>query len=119
MAFWTWDDEPIHIERVELWRGTNNYSVTVCDAFGGGYALEVTATDELAAFSAAIEIVKWRRKMLRHIIWAGVVVVLGLFLCLGYGCSRPTDMDQCLKAGKTYIQQEVNSPAVSNVVACR
>lgn len=81
---------------------TSTYAVRYVTWAGTDSVLEIHATDEMAAYVEAKRILRRGEKVEKYITVALTVVVLGLFTLMGYGCSRPSDMEACIAAGKNW-----------------
>jgi hypothetical protein len=111
------DDSLVVIKRVSP-IGEGRYEVTYVDALGASTWMRVWATDEMAAYTIAADLIKKRIKMHKHMIIAATIVVLGFFVLAGYGCSRPRGLELCVTAGKNYEYVEGTSDQ-PNVTSCR
>jgi hypothetical protein len=98
---------PVHIESVDRRHtGGNRYDVDWTDEFGDPRRLHVTATDEMDAYTKAVDIVRRKREVAKHITYAVATCVLAVFLLIGYGCSQPSFAESCIIAGKVYVERE-------------
>lgn len=102
---------------VTLRRGVT-YEVDYDDGTGYAGSFYVTATDELDAFTRAKEVLKEKEQNMRNIIVGITIMVLGLFGLLGYGCSQPSELEQCVAAGKTYSYTQAPSDQ-PNIMVCK
>lgn len=89
----------------------NTYAVRYVTWAGNVSYLDVWANDEMEAYVEAKRILRRGEKVEKYIIVALTVAVLGLFTLMGYGCSRPSDMEACIAAGKNWqaVEQQQSS----------
>jgi hypothetical protein len=100
------EGEHVRIASIEKQRGLGNtYIVYHTSADGFRKGIEVYAQDELAAYTAAAKIIRSDRMTARIIALCCTVLVLAAFLLIGVSCSRPSYLETCLKAGKSFSYQ--------------
>lgn len=116
--------DTVHIEKVYP-HGTNNFVVTYRNSLGERAELQVTASDEMSAYTYATKLIREQRVNGRVFMLCATIVMLGLFTVLGYSCSlpdQPSDMESCIQKGKQYVAVESVQDGTStntNITACK
>lgn len=90
----------------------NTYEVRYYTWMDNSAYFEVYAPDEMAAYVEAKRVLRRDEKVQKFVMVGLTLIVLGMFLLMGYGCSRPSNMEACIAAGKNW--QAVEQPNSSD-----